>query len=46
MQPYSGASALAKVLRVGAVGVGVMYGAIKLSYYKGQAAKAAKTSAH
>jgi hypothetical protein len=46
MNPYSGTSSLAKVLRFSAVGVGLVYGAVKMSYYKGQAAKAAKAGHH
>ncbi|EFN51225.1 hypothetical protein CHLNCDRAFT_141223 [Chlorella variabilis] len=34
MNPYSGTSTLAKVLRFSAVGVGLVYGSIKMSYYK------------
>lgn len=34
MNPYSGTSTLAKVLRVAAVGGGVLYGSVKLGYLK------------
>lgn len=34
MNPYSGTSTLAKVLRAAAVGGGVLYGSIKLGYLK------------
>jgi len=34
MNPYSGTSTLAKVLRAAALGGGVVYGSIKLGYLK------------
>jgi len=47
MQPYSGGSKLAAVLRVSAVGVGLLYGSIKLkSYQRTVEKKKASEGAH
>ena len=34
MNPYSGTSTLAKVLRAAAIGGGIVYGSVKLGYFK------------
>uniref|UniRef100_A0A061RRI0 Uncharacterized protein n=1 Tax=Tetraselmis sp. GSL018 TaxID=582737 RepID=A0A061RRI0_9CHLO len=44
--PYSGNSSLARVVRVSAVSLGLVYGAVMASYYKGSAKKASEKSAH
>jgi hypothetical protein len=45
MNPYSGTSTLAKVLRAAAVGGGIVYGSFKLGYLKSVAASNAKKAA-